>query len=244
MRFSDATLLRMVRAATLGRLIVMTMATACGSWARSPEPPLRSEAVLTPTEASPLAAAAPPFELKSATVAWAAALGPIAVENANTGARANIRLYYDDGTIDPIALADFDRVLQTDEDSAPLDHRVLKLAVRAAYRTGAHEMVVVSAYRPAKRGNNGKHATAEALDFKLRGIEARKLASHLRAYPRVGVGIYTHPRTQYVHLDVREQSFHWLDASPPGRTWREAPLPDPHRAERDATYTEQSDLPL
>jgi hypothetical protein len=47
-----------------------------------------------------------------------------------------------------------------------------------------------------------------------------------------------------VHLDVRDRSFHWLDASPPGVTWREAALPDSKQSARDASYTAESDLPL
>ena len=49
------------------------------------------------------------------------------------------------------------------------------------------------------------------------------------ASPRAGVGIYTNPRTQFVHLDVRDQSYHWVDASPPGVKWHEAQLRDPRR---------------
>ncbi|MGD0527374.1 MAG: hypothetical protein ABSE49_19690, partial [Polyangiaceae bacterium] len=57
------------------------------------------------------------------------------------------------------------------------------------------------------------------------------------------LGIYTHPKTQYVHLDVREPSFHWLDGSPPGVTWKERPLRDPGQAQRDASWTADGDLP-
>jgi hypothetical protein len=60
----------------------------------------------------------------------------------------------------------------------------------------------------------------------------------------VGVGIYTNAKTHYVHLDVRDRSYHWLDASPPGVTWREALLPDPSQQKRDSSYTPESDLPI
>ena len=46
-----------------------------------------------------------------------------------------------------------------------------------------------------------------------------------------------------VHVDDREQSYHWLDASPPGRTWKEAQLGDPKREARDAAWTPSADLP-
>jgi hypothetical protein len=75
-------------------------------------------------------------------------------------------------------------------------------------------------------------------------VYAGRLAAYLRGLPRVGVGIYIHPRTQFVHLDVRDQSYHWIDASPPGVKWRERQLHDAHAEKRDAAWTAQSDLPL
>ena len=69
------------------------------------------------------------------------------------------------------------------------------------------------------------------------------LAAYLRGLPRVGVGIYTHPRTQFVHLDVRDQSYHWLDASPPGVKWREMQLRDAGASKRDEAWTPARDLP-
>jgi len=61
--------------------------------------------------------------------------------------------------------------------------------------------------------------------------------------PRVGVGIYTHPKTQFVHLDVREHSFHWLDASPPRRHWRERNISGKGLDALDSKYTPKDDWP-
>ena len=69
------------------------------------------------------------------------------------------------------------------------------------------------------------------------------LASYLRELPRTGVGVYTHPKTQYVHLDSREHSFHWLDASPPRRRWRENSIGARDLVVRDGAYTPALDLP-
>ena len=110
---------------------------------------------------------------------------------------------------------------------------------KAAYHFKNAPVVVVSGWR----ANAGRHGTAEALDFKLRGVPSRSLAAYLRGLPRAGVGVYTHPRTQYVHLDVREPSFHWIDASPPGVKWREAQLGDRTCAKRDASWVPEMDLP-
>lgn len=101
-------------------------------------------------------------------------------------------------------------------------------------------VTLISAYRG---GHAGKHSTSEAVDFEFEHVKWSTLASYLRTQPRVGVGVYTNPKTHYVHLDVRDESFHWFDASPPGKRWREKGITDAHAKERDAAYTPNDDLP-
>ncbi len=225
------------------KAIPVAFAFAAGCLARSSavEPlPL----VIRAEPASSLVAAAVPASVGAAkvTVDWAESLAPLEIKNANSGAEAVLRLYGSDGELDSAAVSTFARVAT--DGAGPLSPRVMQLAVKAAAYFHAHQLIIVSAFRPLKRGKGGYHARGEALDFKLVGVEVRKLAAHLRSYPRAGVGIYTNPRTQFVHLDARDQSFHWLDASPPGLTWREAPLADPRREARDDAYTPRSDLPI
>lgn len=169
---------------------------------------------------------------------WASALGAIEVLNRNTNARGAIRLYDDHGQLDPEQARAFTRLASDDDER--LDARVVQLAMRAAYHFKATSLSIVSATRP---GAKGKHGTGEALDFALEGVKAPVLAAYLRGLPRAGVGIYTHPKTQYVHLDVRDHSYHWIDGSPPGVTWREHLLADPKQAARDSSWTPRSDLP-
>jgi uncharacterized protein YcbK (DUF882 family) len=185
---------------------------------------------------TPLTAALRP----SRVAAWANRLQPVEVEGAATTAVASIRLYGSDGEIDPEALVAFARAAtREDDDVHPLSPRLVQLVYKAAYHFGGARVVVVSGFRP----NAGKHGTSEALDFKLKGVRAARLAAYLRGMPRAGVGIYTHPRTQYVHLDVREPSFHWIDASPPGVHWHEGALWDKAATKRDASWTPEMDLP-
>ncbi|HEX3771451.1 MAG TPA: DUF882 domain-containing protein [Polyangiaceae bacterium] len=180
-------------------------------------------------------AAAPPAPR---VAAWAHALPPVEVTAPNR-AKAAIRLYADDGEVDPEARAILERIAAGDGSPHELAARVEQLLVRAAYHFGDAQVFVVSAYRERA----SRHGTGEAIDFKLKGVTARALAAYLRALPRVGVGVYTNPRTQFVHLDVRDQSYHWLDASPPGIRWREGALRDPGAEKRDAAWTPQMDLP-
>jgi len=196
-------------------------------------PPARPEEPANPPSASPS-----PFS----------ALPELRLANLNTRESLSVQLYDAEGHVDPqsaqrldgllVDARDPDHVVQTE-----LNRRTLQLLFRAAYHFRAASVEVVSAYRRPGRRREGLHAEGRAIDFKLPGVSAAALAAYLRTLPRVGVGVYTHPRTQYVHLDTRERSFYWLDASPPGRRWRERSLRDPKLLARDASYRESMDLP-
>ena len=192
----------------------------------------------------------------AARASWTASLLPIAVKNRNTNAHATIRLYTDDGGLDRGALRTFMRVAASaassdevdpireasgrEREAEPLAPRLVQLAFRAAYHFKSSSMVIVSATR---KGAHGKHGSGKALDFQLEGVTAAAVAAYARTYPRAGVGIYTHPKTQYVHVDVRGRSYHWIDGSPPGVTWREKLLADPGQPKRDDSYVPSMDLP-
>jgi hypothetical protein len=170
---------------------------------------------------------------------WGASLPAVTVLNENTGASASLRLYSAHGSIELPALREFIHVVNGDVPS-PLDTRLIQLVFRAAYHFDGAPITIVSGTR---LGAHGKHATGEALDFKLEGVSAAALAKYARAYPRAGIGIYTHPKTQYIHLDVRAHSYHWSDGSPPGITWRETLLDDPTQQKRDDSYLGTMDMP-
>jgi hypothetical protein len=173
-------------------------------------------------------------------VAWAAALPALDVISFDQRARATVRLYAPDGAIDDGARAELERVAgSADGEAHPLSVRVEQLLVKAAHHFRRSHVVLLSAWR----AHAGRHATGEAIDFQLEGIRAAALAAYLRGLPRAGVGVYTHPRTQFVHLDVRGESYHWIDASPPGVHWRERQLRDPGAGKRDAAWSPEQDLP-
>ena len=178
-----------------------------------------------------------------------AELPSLRFSNQTTGESALVRLYDDLGHVDENEATRLDVLLADARDpkncaAITLDRRTLQLAVRAALHFNVREVQVVSAYRKPGRRSEGPHASGRAIDFKLPGVKAVTLASYLRTLPRVGVGVYTHPKTRFVHLDDREHSFHWLDASPPGRTWRERSLGGgTGLTKRDAAYARSDDWP-
>jgi uncharacterized protein YcbK (DUF882 family) len=226
----------------------LVLATGKGD-AAPPNVPLRHARIVEHTPPRLLEHPDTPTAITHGKVSWAASLTAIEVRNRNTNARAKIRLYDDTGELDRSALRDFMRVAASTVDlpdrpdgdvAEPLDPRLVQLAVRAAYRFGGASIVLVSATR---KGSHGKHGTGDALDFQVEGVRAATLAAYARTYPLAGVGIYTHPKTQFIHLDVRDRSYHWIDASPPGVTWREKLLPDRTQQKRDASYVSTMDLP-
>ncbi len=170
---------------------------------------------------------------------WATALEPIFVTNASTRESARISLYDRFGEIDEDARALFERVASREPDVHKLSLRVEQLVFKAAYHFGAQRLSVVSAWRE----HAGKHSTGDAIDFRLAGIGPSIVAAYLRGLSRIGVGIYTHPGTQFVHVDVREPSFSWIDASPPGVHGSERPIRERNAAKRDAMYEPEMDLP-
>lgn len=172
-------------------------------------------------------------------VSWAASLPAIHFENQNTGASGFICLYDRTGEIDESAREEFERVASREPEPHPLASRLEQLVFKAAHHFGAERVVIVSGWRR----HAGRHSKGEAIDFRLDRVYAPTVAAYLRGLPRVGVGIYTHPSTQFVHLDVREPSYAWVDGSPPGVHGWERPVWDRRAAKRDAAYEPEMDLP-
>jgi uncharacterized protein YcbK (DUF882 family) len=175
-------------------------------------------------------------------------LSALRIENQTTRETRELKLYDETGRIDEAAAAKLDELLcdarsPKHHETTRLNRRTLQLLYKAAYHFSAYEVEVVSAYRKPGRRREGPHGTGAAIDFRLRGVGARELAAYLRELPRTGVGVYTDKRTQYVHIDSREHSFHWLDASPPRRHWRERSIGAPDLEKRDALYNPLQDWP-
>jgi len=212
-----------------------------------PAPAAQAEttaAPLTPPAAKPSAGPGPLPDARFG------ALPAVLIENQTTREKLSLTLYDSFGEVDPQAASALDALLcdarkPDQRETTRIDRRTLQLLFKAAYHFRCYEVEVVSAYRKPGRRREGPHGSGAAIDFRLRGVSATELARYLRGLPRAGVGVYTHPKTQYVHLDSREHSFHWLDASPPRRHWREKSLGGGRGLERrDAAYAPEADLPF
>lgn len=108
--------------------------------------------------------------------AWADELPPLDVVSASTLASIRIRLYAPDGAIDSEARDAFERVASGDGAPHPLSTRVEQLVLMAAYHFARAPVFIVSAWRE----HASRHGTGEAIDFKLKGVRAARLAGYLR----------------------------------------------------------------
>lgn len=239
-----AALIRLLK--RYGRFIPMTLVLlstgTCPEVQRARAAPSKARPVahrtITPHNATQVAAQPTEFER----------LNALEFVTLNSTRKLKAQLYDARGYIQPTTAAQLDELLCDTRDkdhpqSTTMSRRTLQLVFRAAYHFSAFQVQVVSGYRAPGKHREGMHATGQAIDFRLIGVDATRLASYLRTLARVGVGVYTHPKTHFVHLDVRERSFHWLDASPPHRHWRERNITTKHVLEADAQYSVKDDWP-
>jgi hypothetical protein len=246
-------------------LVAAIGAALSSSFAGRPSPPPREPTRGEPAVLPVVLREDPPSGPRSAP--WAAPLGPLRFVETRTRAQAVVTLYAADGALDEDAALAVDRVALAESLEPPtfagaptvlalprsrraaaiappprLDRRLLRLLVKAAAHFHASEVDLVSTFRDAARPGS-RHRLGEAADFSFPGVTAAALAAHLRGYARVGVGVYTNRRTQFVHLDVRAESYHWADASPPGVSWRESRMTDRAAPARDEAWAPEQDLP-
>jgi uncharacterized protein YcbK (DUF882 family) len=97
----------------------------------------------------------------------------------------------------------------------PVDPRVLDLVYRVAVHFAAPEVRIISGYRTPHAGTHSNHGKGRAIDLVVPGASDEDVARFAREQGFVGVGVY--PTSGFVHLDVRERSYFWVDNSGPGQ---------------------------
>lgn len=98
----------------------------------------------------------------------------------------------------------------------PVHPRLLSLLYRAQRHFQVPYLRVISGIRRSRR--RSRHYHGLAADVVLPGVADKDAASFFRAQGFVGVGVYL--RSGFVHVDVREKSYFWVDRSPRGRRWK------------------------
>ena len=96
---------------------------------------------------------------------------------------------------------------------------MIDLVYRVQTHFAAQEVRVISAYRTPHGRNASNHGRGRAIDLVVPGAADADVAEFARELGFVGVGVY--PTSGFVHIDVRDRSYFWVDASAPGRRNRE-----------------------
>lgn len=139
-----------------------------------------------------------------------------------TGERLQVRVFDYAGRMRPEAVREISWALRSRraDRARTIEPRLITML----YLVGQHydaELQVVSGYRvrgeDASQGS--RHGSGRACDFDIRGVGTRTLANHLDAtFAQAGIGYY--PTSGFVHLDVRDSSYYWIDRSGSGQRSR------------------------
>ncbi|MCL2723414.1 MAG: DUF882 domain-containing protein [Polyangiaceae bacterium] len=124
----------------------------------------------------------------------------------------------------------------------PIDPRLLDLVYRVAVHFHAQEIRIISGYRTPHGGKVSNHGKGRAMDFVVPGATDEEVAKFAREQGFVGVGVY--PTSGFVHLDVRERSFFWVDASGPGKKGRTRGILSDLAHQSDAEAVARGDHPV
>lgn len=100
--------------------------------------------------------------------------------------------------------------------------RLVSLLAQVSDHFGGRTIQIVSGYRVTGgyTRESSRHVSADAIDFRVRGVPVELVRDYCRTFDHVGVGYY--PRTKFVHLDVRRQSAYWVDWSAAGEAPRKS----------------------
>lgn len=101
----------------------------------------------------------------------------------------------------------------------PIDPALVDLIYKIQTHFHAQEIRVVSCYRTPHGANASNHGRGRAIDIIVPGATDLEVAQFAREQGFVGVGLY--PTSGFVHVDVRQRSYFWLDSSAPGHRNRE-----------------------
>jgi hypothetical protein len=100
----------------------------------------------------------------------------------------------------------------------PIDPKLLDLVYRLQTHFGAHEIRIISGYRTPRKNGRSNHGRGRAIDLVVPGASDEEVAKFAREQGFVGVGVY--PVSGFLHVDVRERSYFWVDKSGPGKRSR------------------------
>ncbi len=121
------------------------------------------------------------------------------------------------GKLPATALKSFERLMRQGEATHPPDPRLVALIGVVSNHFGGKTLEIVSGYRPhtaTQYTPHSNHNVGRALDFRIEGVPNEALRDFCRTLRNTGCGYY--PNSTFVHLDVRETKYYWVDLAHPG----------------------------
>jgi uncharacterized protein YcbK (DUF882 family) len=137
--------------------------------------------------------------------------GRFTIEAANTGEQLEVVIDLASGQMDETSYRALRHLMRCRRTGAevPIDPRLIELLYQFAQRTG-EKIVLISGYRaPAYAAPASYHVRGMAADIRIPGMTALMVRDLARAMGVHGIGYY--PRSQFVHVDMREEPFFWTD---------------------------------
>lgn len=161
----------------------------------------------------------------------------------NTNERVELRALGDRGGF---ASADLDRAARLLREPGsgsehPVEPRTLDLVYRIQTHFHAQEIRVISGYRVPRQGHSN-HGKGRAVDLVVPGTSDEDVAKFAREQGFTGVGVY--PVSGFVHVDVRERSYFWVDVSGPGKRNRERGILGDLAQKSDAQALARGERPI
>lgn len=137
----------------------------------------------------------------------------LALEMINTGERVELRPDRDDGSF---SASELDRAAHALRDTRtgneyPVEPRVLDFAYRIVRHFKVQALRVVSGYRTPVGNGRSNHGRGRAIDLVVPGVGDDAVVRFARSFGYVGVGLY--PKSGFIHVDSREQSYFWVQTS-------------------------------
>lgn len=172
---------------------------------------------------------------------WQGGMRDIVLHAVNTGETVVVRPFRPDGSLNPEATASLQQVLRDHRAGAAheVDARLLSVLYRLVTVLEAPQVNVISAFRRQRGRGHSLHAEGKAIDIVVPGVEQERVAEVARGFGHVGVGTY--PTSGFVHLDVRDRSYFWVDRSGPGQRGRVVQVRADESRAADARYDAASD---
>ena len=144
------------------------------------------------------------------------AQGRFLIEAPNTGEQIEVAFDLGTGEMDAAmyrSIRHLFRCRRTGTE-APIDPRLIEMLYKLSKRTG-EKIILISGFRtPPFAAPNSYHIRGMAADIRIPGMTPLMVRDLARSMGVHGIGYY--PRSQFVHVDLREEPYYWTDLGDSG----------------------------